>query len=497
MAEKQTPGGMNKERQAPPNTGGAFLATVAPAAGPSSGVPRTNEQKKEKKPTLIAVYNFKGGVGKTMSAVNLAATMAMAGKRVLIVDADPQANSSAFFLVPRAPTTDDDDKQDDGSRSDDDDDDSSMEVDAAAGVRVGRYIEQDPMPAGDDYNVERARVNNLWHFSNGLNNDDAADGDVNRRTTLTMAMDTYMAYGTMMLGVEAPRVVAVPHEALNGALPVGSPVRNRLFLLPGDAMLIKYERIWQQAQTEEVPTVRAMKLGVFRAVVVQAARANNIDMVIVDTGPSNGTLNKIIVTSCDFLWTPVFPESFSAVSLYGLMTVVLDSWFRWQAAEAQRQTANHLPPAVEQAMANFRVNPVTRVLPAVVVKYGMLARRIKRKEAAWIQVLEEIMSIPDIPQVVRDRQLAADLDGRAQFVVPLIKDANSTSMAVSHTLGWPLVMMRRMEDANDAVDQYKGKVSPQAVAVNLSKTLVKEADRLYLKLWSFHRYLEHIIAADA
>jgi cellulose biosynthesis protein BcsQ len=46
----------------------------------------------------ITVFNHKGGVGKTTLVVNLADALADQGKRVLIVDADPQCNLSAFFL---------------------------------------------------------------------------------------------------------------------------------------------------------------------------------------------------------------------------------------------------------------------------------------------------------------------------------------------------------------------------------------------------------------
>lgn len=206
---------------------------------------------------IVSLFNNKGGVGKTTLAYHTACSFAEMKKKVLMIDLDPQCNLTVY----------------------------------AMGVEKLHTIWEEEDAFIDGF--EQAKKKNAENF-----------GKINN----------------------SPRSIHYllkPTEEGTGELETLPPVvkiRRNLDLIPGRLTLYKYENKiserWPSAYQGDPLAIRTITK--IRSLANDYSEINNYDIVLIDTSPSLGALNKVIISTVDGFIIPCLPDMFS---LYGIRNI--------------------------------------------------------------------------------------------------------------------------------------------------------------------------------
>jgi len=259
---------------------------------------------------MICVYNFKGGVGKSTAAINLAATFSLQGKTTLLVDADPQGNTTGFFThyaaddevpkkVPGAvPTIDGDEDEDEDGDGEIKEGAQPQQSGAEPSVLMDNLPDRPNKPPPTPLKAQASRKNTKTQLL-----EDAWEDAFEKPfplSPLTMEPvpgDRWMDCGKLYVAGCTPFLAR---------LELSIEINN-----------------FSQGSS---PTGGA-KLGAFRRLLLLTAEKYKIDYIIVDVGPSVGLLNTIVVNSCDYILPPVCPDTFSFQTVVGLVERVIPEIF--------------------------------------------------------------------------------------------------------------------------------------------------------------------------
>ena len=207
---------------------------------------------------IISLFNNKGGVGKTTLAFHLSCALAEMGKRVLIMDMDPQCNLTLYCLT------------------------------------------QEQLQ--NIWEKEDAFIEDFQNAYSSLNDNEKEDLFNEPRSVHFLLKPTEDGVGNV------------------DRLPPLINVRSNLMLLPGRITLNQYEaRIserWSNVYMSDPLGIRTVTN--IRMVAQKYAQRDGLDYVIMDTSPSLGILNKVIISTVDGFVIPAFPDMFS---LYGIRNI--------------------------------------------------------------------------------------------------------------------------------------------------------------------------------
>ena len=207
---------------------------------------------------IVSLFNNKGGVGKTTLAYHLSCALAEMGKKVLMIDLDPQCNLTLCC-------------------------------------------------------VSQDELQHIWEVEDAFIDDFQSA----REKTTTREMEQIMSSPRSVHFLLKPTEDGISDEAHYAPL---YNVSENLSLLPGRITINQYEskisERWSSLYMGDPLAIRTITN--IRTLATSYAERNNIDFVIIDTSPSLGALNKVIISTVGGFLIPAMPDMFS---LYGIRNI--------------------------------------------------------------------------------------------------------------------------------------------------------------------------------
>jgi cellulose biosynthesis protein BcsQ len=217
----------------------------------------------------VSFMNYKGGVGKTVTAVNLAATYAAMKKRVLFIDMDPQGNGSAYLykaLMHRV--------EDAGNMEDDN-------------QNIGAFLRGDEI---DGKPVKLLDVAQVYQYLQELKK---VPADINPKDLVTQ--------------VEVDEKTQEESTRYYRWIPVS----NFLVIPAHETLGLSFDMDQFNANLD----LNLLSIGIKEI-------EDQFDVIIIDCPPSFSNLSQMALLACDFTIIPVKPGEFELIGLIGMINQI-------------------------------------------------------------------------------------------------------------------------------------------------------------------------------
>lgn len=355
---------------------------------------------------LIAVFNVKGGVAKTTVSINLAYALARSCN-VLLTEVDPQCNIRQFFARELPLNQEDSDAESE----------SESESTAAPPTTPPRGIvllRRPYHPSERSSKFKMTRQSARFHKSVLALPKDTSAPDVVFDNNLYDATRNYMMGGGRN---EIPTCHELPSPQSS----------NKVWFLPGSQQIIDLERSLSLKDCD-TSGLGHHQVGAFRRMMIDTMKSLDCRVAIVDFGPHSGLLNRVLVTSCDLIIPPCFPDSLSYNASKTLLQTVIPNWFEWFDMFA------NLP----QNTALKRKLPF--ILPFIVTNFHTRSNSMFKSASAWAAKLQALSTNDE--RVNRQRipvEISAFEDPIVDSNVICISRHEEGLNGTAHTRGVPII----------------------------------------------------------